>query len=68
MSARDDSESLFADTPGIEVDPDEVEAFIALAEAGVLSRVQPLCNAVQNNQALRRGTRVSLEPPSEPDV
>ncbi len=69
MPDPENLKSLFADVAGVEVDPADVERFMALAEAGVLSRVQPLCRAVQNNAALRRETTVELRPhDSEPDA
>jgi hypothetical protein len=54
--------SLALDAPGMGVDAASVEEFSELAAAGLVGTGANNCGAVQNNQALRPDTTVTLKP------
>ncbi|MDH6629432.1 hypothetical protein M2271_007268 [Streptomyces sp. LBL] len=56
------SKSLALDAPGMGVDAASVEEFTNLAAAGLVGTGANNCGAVQNNQALRPDTTVTLKP------
>ena len=45
---------------GVDVDPADVEAYLAVADAGMISARAGNCNAVQDDRAFRDRTTVEL--------
>ncbi|MEW1550528.1 hypothetical protein [Streptomyces tsukubensis] len=59
-----EAKSLALDAPGLGVDTDSFEEFTRLAAAGLVGTGANNCGAVQDNQALRPDTAITLTPQS----